>query len=92
MSRSPRYSPLRSPATLRWPQERSALPHPTLIVRGERDAWVPPEIADELCATIGGSRLVRIQDAGRLVPEEAPEALANLVLDFVGARGTGGTF
>lgn len=69
-----------------------ALPHPVLIVRGDRDAWVPPKIAEELCSTIGGSRLVRLPDAGRLVPEEAPEALTTLLLDFVGARGVGGTF
>jgi pimeloyl-ACP methyl ester carboxylesterase len=69
-----------------------ALPHPTLIVRGEKDGWVPSKISEELCTAIGGSRLVRVPDAGRLVPEEAPEALSNLVLDFIGARGTGGTF
>jgi pimeloyl-ACP methyl ester carboxylesterase len=54
-----------------------ALPHPTL--------------GDQLADTIGGSRLVHLPSAGRLVPEDAPETLSNMVLDFIGARGTGGT-
>lgn len=69
-----------------------ALPHPTLIIRGEKDAWIPAKIAEDLSHTIGGSRLVRLPDAGRLVPEEAPDTMNGLLLDFIGARGTGGTF
>jgi pimeloyl-ACP methyl ester carboxylesterase len=69
-----------------------ALPHPTLIIRGEKDQWVPSKIAEELSDTIGGSRLVRLPDVGRLVPEEAADTMSNLLLDFIGARGTGGTF
>lgn len=68
-----------------------ALPHPTLIVRGDRDPWVGPEIARQLADTIGGSKLVHLANAGRLVPEDAPDALGQLLLDFVGARAPGGT-
>lgn len=68
-----------------------ALPHPTLVVWGERDPWVSSKIGDQLANTIGGSRLVRLPTAGRLVPEDSPEILSNLVLDFIGARGAGGT-
>jgi pimeloyl-ACP methyl ester carboxylesterase len=67
-----------------------ALPQPTLVVWGDRDPWASPQIAEQLVNTIGGSRLVRLPTAGRLVPEDAPEMLANLVLDFVGARATAG--
>jgi pimeloyl-ACP methyl ester carboxylesterase len=67
-----------------------ALPHPTLVVWGERDPWVSLRTCENLANTIGGSRLVRLPAAGRLVPEDNPEMLANLVLDFIGAR-TGGT-
>jgi len=72
-----------------------ALPHPTLVVWGDRDPWVSSEPGknpgEKLANTIGGSRLVRLPTAGRLVPEDNPEMLANLILDFIGARGTGGT-
>ena len=48
-------------------------------------------IGDRLANTIGGSKLVHLSGAGRLVPEEAPELFTNLLLDFIGARGAGGT-
>lgn len=68
-----------------------ALPHPTLVVWGDRDPWTSPKIGDQLADTIGGSKLVHLSAAGRLVPEDAPEALSQLLLDFIGARAPGGT-
>jgi pimeloyl-ACP methyl ester carboxylesterase len=68
-----------------------ALPQPTLVVWGDRDPWASPKIGDQLADTIGGSKLIHLPASGRLVPEDAPEALANLTLDFIGARGSGGT-
>lgn len=68
-----------------------ALPHPTLVIRGEKDPWVGPEVSEQLNNTIGGSRLVRIASASRLVPEDVPEVFTNLLLDFIGARAVGGT-
>lgn len=68
-----------------------ALPHPTLIMRGERDPWVDGKVGEQLANTIGGGRLVRLPAAGRLIPEDLPEVFTDLLLDFVGARGTGGT-
>lgn len=68
-----------------------ALPHPTLVVWGERDPWVSAKVGVQLSETIGGSRLVRLPTAGRLVPEDNPEMLTSLVLDFVGVRTTEGT-
>ena len=65
-----------------------ALPHPTLVVWGDRDPWVESSVGDQLASTIGGSKLVHLPSAGRLVPEDAPEMLSDLVLDFIGARGT----
>jgi pimeloyl-ACP methyl ester carboxylesterase len=68
-----------------------ALPHPTLVIWGDRDPWASAKVGEQLADTIGGSRLVRLPTAGRLVPEDNPEMLSNLLLDFIGARGTGGT-
>lgn len=61
------------------------LEHPTLIIWGDQDRFLPPKHADRLADTIPGARLIRLPGAARLVPEEAPEACANMILDFVGA-------
>ncbi len=60
---------------------------PTLVVWGDQDAFVSPKVGERVADTIPGSRLVRLPGTGRLVPEEAPETLANMVLEFVGAAG-----
>jgi pimeloyl-ACP methyl ester carboxylesterase len=64
--------------------ELGQLDQPTLIVWGDRDPWAPPRTADQLAETIPGSRLVRLPGVGRLVPEDAPDTLATLILEFVG--------
>ena len=60
---------------------------PSLIVWGDQDSFVSPKLGDRLADTIPGSRLVRLPGCGRLVPEEASETLANMILEFVGAAG-----
>lgn len=60
---------------------------PTLIVWGDQDPFVSPKLGDRLADTIPGSRLMRLPGTGRLVPEEAPETLTNIILEFVGAAG-----
>ncbi len=60
---------------------------PTLIVWGDQDPFVGPKLGETLADTIPGSRLVRLPGTGRLVPEEAPDTLANIVLEFIGAAG-----
>jgi pimeloyl-ACP methyl ester carboxylesterase len=54
-------------------------------VWGDQDPWVGPRFADRIAETIPGSRLVRLPGVGRLVPEEAPEAMLGLLLEFIGA-------
>jgi len=60
---------------------------PSLIVWGDQDPFVSPKVGEELADTIPGSRLVRLPGTGRLVPEESPETIANMILEFVGAAG-----
>jgi pimeloyl-ACP methyl ester carboxylesterase len=60
---------------------------PSVIVQGDQDRFVSPKVADRLADTLPGSRLVRLPGVGRLVPEEAPETIANIILEFVGAAG-----
>ena len=62
-----------------------ALEQATLIVWGDQDRWVSPKLPERLAETIPGARLIRIPTAGRLVPEDAPGALTNIILEFIGA-------
>jgi pimeloyl-ACP methyl ester carboxylesterase len=60
---------------------------PSLILWGDQDPFVSPKLGDRLADMIPGSRLVRLPGTGRLIPEEAPETLSNMILEFVGAAG-----
>ena len=61
------------------------LAQPAQIVWGDQDPWVTPKFADRLSSSIPGSRLVHLPGVGRLVPEEAPDTLVSLLLEFIGA-------
>jgi pimeloyl-ACP methyl ester carboxylesterase len=61
------------------------LHQPALIVWGDQDRWVNPKVPDRLAGAMPGARLIRVPNAGRLVPEEAPETLANIILESIGA-------
>ena len=65
--------------------ELGSIPQPTHIVWGDQDPWVTPKFADRLSESIPGSRLVHLPGVGRLLPEEAPETLVSLLLEFIGA-------
>ncbi|HVE78041.1 MAG TPA: alpha/beta hydrolase [Gemmatimonadaceae bacterium] len=71
--------------------ELAAVDTPALIVWGEGDRWASERLPELLERHVAGSRVVRLRGVGRLVPEEAPERLTELVLDFcqgtVPARG-----
>ncbi|MEP6691959.1 MAG: alpha/beta hydrolase [Gemmatimonadaceae bacterium] len=56
---------------------------PTLIVWGEADPWLDGGLSDRLHGAIAGSTLARLPDVGRLSPEEAPDALAQLLTDWL---------
>lgn len=62
----------------------------TLILRGERDAWCSPSDAARLASAIAGAELRTLPLAGRLIPEDAPDALASLLADWAPAVRTGG--
>lgn len=59
---------------------------PALIVWGEEDQWVDRKMADRLVNALPDGRLVRLPGIGRLVPEENPEQMSSLVLDFMKRR------
>ena len=59
---------------------------PSLVVRGESDIWLDGDVAARLAAGMPNGQLVRLPGVGRLVPEEAPDQLVGLLLDFIEGR------
>jgi pimeloyl-ACP methyl ester carboxylesterase len=62
----------------------------TLVVRGDKDEWVQPSVAQKLAADLPDCRVVNFPEAARLVPEEAPDDLAALISSFVSPHVTRG--
>jgi pimeloyl-ACP methyl ester carboxylesterase len=56
---------------------------PTTIVWGEADQWLDSGMGERLQAAISGSVLVKLPGVGRLVPEESPETLTQLIDELV---------
>jgi pimeloyl-ACP methyl ester carboxylesterase len=65
--------------------ELRAIRAPAMIVVGEKDRWLSIRSAERLAGMLPESRLERIEGAGRLIPEEEPDRLAELLLSFVGS-------
>lgn len=59
---------------------------PALVIWGERDGWLDSKIADRLVNALPDGRLVKLPGVGRLVPEEVPERMAELLLEFMKRR------
>ena len=55
----------------------------TLVVRGDKDQWVEPGHTETLQRSIPECRLVTMENVARLIPEDAPAELAELIVDFV---------
>lgn len=59
---------------------------PALILWGEEDSFVDGRIADKLTNSLPDARLVRMPGVARLVAEENPEYLVELLMDFMRKR------
>jgi pimeloyl-ACP methyl ester carboxylesterase len=66
--------------------EYAVIKAPTLIIWGDEDKWLDPKLADRLVNAIPEARLVRLAGVARLVPEENPEQMTTLLLDFMKRR------
>jgi len=56
---------------------------PTLVLRGDEDKWVSPEVSAALASRLGRGELLRMADAGRLIPEDVPERLTDVLTDWL---------
>jgi pimeloyl-ACP methyl ester carboxylesterase len=63
--------------------EREALAHlrsrPVTVVVGEHDRLTPPVLSERLAEAVPGARLVRVDDAGHMLPVERPDVVADQV-------------
>jgi pimeloyl-ACP methyl ester carboxylesterase len=59
---------------------------PALVIWGEDDPFVEGRVAEKLTNALPDGRLVRMPGVGRLLPEENPERLVELLLDFMRKR------
>ena len=60
----------------------AALRVPTLILCGGRDRVTPPALSRHLHATIAGSQLQMVEDAGHMLLIEAPELVNRAIAEF----------
>ncbi len=65
--------------TARYPE----IGYPTLILWGEQDAIVPPDIGRRLHEAIPNSRLVILRDTGHIPQEERPQATLAEIESFI---------
>ncbi|MEU0686401.1 alpha/beta fold hydrolase [Streptomyces uncialis] len=56
---------------------------PALVLHGGRSTLLPGALAEEMTARRPGTRLVRFPDAGHWVHDDAPEAVARTIADFL---------
>jgi pimeloyl-ACP methyl ester carboxylesterase len=56
---------------------------PTLVVTGEEDAVIGPEVGRELAAAIPGARFLLVERAGHLCNLEQPDVVNEALLDFL---------
>ena len=59
---------------------------PTLVVRGEADGWVAPGVAASIASRLARAEHRRFAGAGRLIPEDAPGELAELIREWIAPR------
>ena len=59
---------------------------PALVLWGEEDQWVNSKMADRLVNALPDGRLVRLPGVARLLPEENPDHMSSLLLEFMKRR------
>jgi len=56
---------------------------PTLFIHGENDSAVPIRVAETAAGVMPDARLLRLPDVGHLAQEEAPDAVAQAITQFL---------
>jgi pimeloyl-ACP methyl ester carboxylesterase len=58
---------------------------PTLVLWGEQDAWLAPELGRRLADAVPGARYVWVADGGHFLPEDQPGPVAQALASFFSA-------
>jgi pimeloyl-ACP methyl ester carboxylesterase len=58
---------------------------PTLVLWGERDGWLAPEVGRRLAAAIPDAELLPVPDGGHFLPEDQPAQVAAALAAFFAA-------
>lgn len=56
---------------------------PVMIIRGDADPYLTPEICEKLHGEIPHSQLERIPTGGHFIQEDEPDLLVSLIMDFI---------
>jgi sigma-B regulation protein RsbQ len=64
-------------------QELAQVRCPCLLLRGERDAFVPPYCVDELAQLLPASTIIRMKECGHLPYLETPHSFNERLADFL---------
>lgn len=64
-------------------EDLRTLKMPALIIRGDADPYLTPEICEKLHREIPGSRLERIATGGHFIQEDEPEHLVALIKNII---------
>lgn len=70
-------------------EELGGIEAPVLILWGEDDPYLPVELAERLQNALPTSSLALLPGCSHLLPEDAPETVVPLVLEYLRARYTG---
>lgn len=70
----------------RWGGDPGDVSAPTLVITGERDRIVFPEVAEAAAGKVRNGKHVTIPGAGHWVHMDAPEATADAIVAFLGVR------
>lgn len=68
------------------PDSRPLLPRigcPTVVIVGDADQLTPPELSQEIAASIPGARLVVVPECGHLTTIERPEAVNRALAEWM---------
>jgi len=76
------YRALRDPAH-RTPRDDAPIPVPTLLLWGERDAYLSPRLTEGLRQWVPNLSVVRFPDVSHWIQNDAPDRVNRLLLDFL---------
>lgn len=67
-------------------EDLRAIQAPTLVLWGDQDRWIDAKLPNRVVSAIPSARLQRLHGLGRLLPEENPEQLCELLLNLTRSR------